>query len=184
LRRALVVSGAVGIVLALAGQALAAVPITTVAEDPYTNTNAYHKALLEPDTFSFGSTVVATLQGGGRFTDGGSDNIGWATTTDNGVTWTSGELPSTTQYSSPPGPWNRISDPSVAYDPKHNVWIIAGLAIDFSVTGKAVLASRSLDGGLTWQAPVTVSQGGGNQFYDKSWITCDTWASSPNYGNC
>src|SRR5439155_26514348 len=47
-----------------------------------------------------------------------------------------------------------------------------------------VLASRSVDGGLTWLAPVTISQGGGGAFYDKSWITCDTWASSPNYGNC
>jgi hypothetical protein len=64
------------------------------------------------------------------------------------------------------------------------VWIIAGLAIDNTVTGKAVLASRSLDGGLTWQAPVTVSLGGGGAFYDKSWITCDTWAASAFYGNC
>jgi len=171
-------------VLALAGTALAAVPLNTVAEDPYTNTNAYHKTLVEPDTYSYGSTIVATFQGGGRFTDGGSDNIGWATSTDNGVTWTSGELPSTTQYSSPPGPWNRISDPSVAYDPQDGVWIIAGLAIDNNVVGKAVLASRSFDGGLTWQAPVTISQGGGGSFYDKSWITCDTTPSSPFYGNC
>jgi hypothetical protein len=171
-------------VVALAGQALAAVPITTVAQDPYTNTNAWHQALVEPDTYSFGSTIVATFQGGGRFADGGSDNIGWATSTNNGLTWTSGELPSTTQYSSPPGPWNRISDPSVAYDPQDNVWIIAGLAIDNSVVGKAVLASRSFDGGLTWQAPVTISQGGGGAFYDKSWIGCDTTAASPFYGNC
>jgi hypothetical protein len=184
LRRALVVSGAFVAVLALAGTAAAAVPITTVAEDPYTNTNAWHQALVEPDTYSFGSTIVGTFQGGGRFSDGGSDNIGWATSTNNGLTWTSGELPGTTQYSNPPGIWNRISDPSVAYDPKHNVWIIAGLAIDFSVVGKAVLASRSFDGGLTWQNPVTISQGGGGAFYDKSWIGCDTSPSSQFYGNC
>jgi hypothetical protein len=184
MRRALVIPGVFVALIALAGQALAVVPITTVAEDPYTNTNAWHQALVEPDTYSFGSTIVSAFQGGGRFADGGSDNIGWATSTDNGATWTSGELPSTTQYSSPPGPWNRISDPSVAYDPKHDVWIIAGLAIDFSVIGKAVLASRSFDGGLTWENPVTVSQGGGGAFYDKSWIGCDTSASSPFYGNC
>ena len=75
--------------------------------------------------------------------------------TDNGATWTNGFLPSTTVYASPPGPWDRISDPSVGYDPKHDVWMITGLAIT-GTTGKAVLASRSLDGGLTWQAPVTV----------------------------
>jgi hypothetical protein len=170
--------------MALASNALAVTAITTVAEDPYTNTNAWHQALVEPDTFSWGSTIVAAFQGGGRFADGGSDNIGWATSTDNGLTWTSGELPSTTQYSNPPGAWNRISDPSVSYDPKHNVWIIAGLAIDNSVVGKAVLASRSFDGGLTWQAPVTISQGGGGAFYDKSWIGCDTSATSSFYGNC
>jgi len=184
LRRALIVPGALVTVLALAGPALAAVPLTTVAQDPYTNTDAWHQALVEPDTYSFGSTIVATFQGGGRFPDGGSDNIGWATSTNNGATWTSGELPGTTQYSSPPGIWNRISDPSVAFDPKHNVWIIAGLAIDFGVIGKAVLASRSFDGGLTWQNPVTISQGGGGAFYDKSWIGCDTTATSPFYGNC
>jgi hypothetical protein len=184
LRRALVLPGVFVAVVALAGQALAAVPITTVAEDPYTNTNAWHQALLEPDTYSYGSTIVAAFQGGGRFPDGGSDNIGWATSTNNGLTWTSGELPSTTQYSNPPGVWNRISDPSVAYDPQDDVWIIAGLAIDNNVIGKAVLASRSFDGGLTWQAPVTISQGGGGNFYDKSWIGCDTTASSSFYGNC
>ena len=178
------VPAAFALVLALAGMALAAVPLATVAEDPYINANAYHKALLEPDTFSYGSTIVGVFQGGGRFTDGGSDNIGWATSRDNGGTWISGELPSTTQYSNPPGPWNRVSDPSVAYDPKHDVWIIAALAIDASVTGKAVLASRSFDAGLTWQAPVTISRGGSGSFYDKSWITCDTTASSQFYGNC
>src|SRR5206468_3877912 len=47
----------------------------------------------------------------------------------------------------------------------------------------AVLTSRSTDGGLTWQNPVTVSLGQ-SSFYDKNWIACDTWASSPNYGNC
>src|SRR5262245_43324316 len=133
LRRALVVPGAILVVLALAGPALAAIPVTTVAQDPYTNTDAWHQALVEPDPYSFGSTIVAAFQGGGRFPDGGSDNIGWATSTNNGSTWTSGELPGTTQYSSPPGIWNRISDPSVSFDPKHNVWIIAGLAIDNNV---------------------------------------------------
>jgi hypothetical protein len=184
LRRSLIILGALTAILTLAGQALAAVPITTVAEDPYTNTNAWHQALVEPDTYSFGSTIVSAFQGGGRFEDGGSDNIGWATSTNSGATWTSGELPSTTQYSNPPGPWNRISDPAVSYDPKRNVWMIAGIAIDNSLIGRAVVVSRSLDGGLTWQAPVTISTAPGNSFWDKSWIGCDTSASSPFYGNC
>jgi hypothetical protein len=182
LGRSLVLPGVILMVVALAGNALANVPVTTVAQDPYTNTNAYHKALLEPDTFSFGSTIVGTFQGGGRYTDGGSDDIGWATSTDNGTTWTSGELPSTTTFATPPGPWARISDPSVAYDPQDGKWLIATIAINAGVIGAAVLVSRSSDG-ITWDAPITVSQGA-SSFYDKSWIGCDTTATSPFYGNC
>jgi hypothetical protein len=182
-RSAVVVSGAIGLVLSMASTALANVPLTTVSTDPYTNTSSFHQTEVEPDTYSFGSTIVATFQVG-RFSNGGANNIGWATSTDNGATWTNGFLPGTTTYSNPPGPWARISDPSVAYDAQDGVWIIVGLAIDASVTGKAVLASRSLDGGLTWQNPVTVSQGGGNSFYDKEWIGCDNTPASPFYGNC
>jgi hypothetical protein len=47
----------------------------------------------------------------------------------------------------------------------------------------AILTTRSTDGGLTWQSPVTTSLGATN-FYDKNWITCDTWPQSPYYGNC
>src|SRR5437763_4787411 len=61
--------------------------------------------------------------------------------------------------------------------------MISGLAMP-GITGKAVLISRSTDGGLTWQNPVTVSQGGGGSFNDKEWVACDNTASSPNYGNC
>src|SRR5207244_802048 len=84
------------------------------------------------------------------------------------------------------GPWARISDPSVAYDPLHDVWMISSLAFGLarsspSGSPSAILTSRSTDGGLTWQLPVQVSFG---QIYDKNWITCDTWPSSPHYGNC
>jgi hypothetical protein len=155
---------------------------TPVSSDPYTNQTSQHRTQLEPDSFGWGNTVVATFQTG-RFFDGGSSNIGWATTTNAGRTWTTGMLPGTTIFANPAGPWARISDPAVAYDPLHNVWMISTLAIDNTVTGAAVLTSRSTDGGLTWQNPVTTSLHT-NTFYDKNWITCDTWAQSPHYGNC
>src|SRR5205823_3622874 len=98
--------------------------------------------------------------------------------------WTHGFLPATTIYATPAGTWARISDPSISYDAEHNVWIAVSLAIDNSATGKAVLASISSDGGLTFGNPVTVSLGGGGSFYDKEWIGCDNTATSPNYGNC
>jgi hypothetical protein len=182
-RGVLAIGGSIALALATASGAVAAVRLTTVSTDPYTNTSSYHQTEVEPDTFSFGSTIVSTFQVG-RFSTGGANNLGWATSTDNGRTWTHGFLPGTTVYSDPPGPWARISDPAVAYDPEHDVWMINGLGIDNSVTGKAMLVNRSTDGGLTWRNPVTASQGGGGSFYDKNWIACDTTSTSPFYGNC
>ena len=165
-RGVFVAGGVIGLVLSMASMALANVPLTKVSTDPYTNAESYHQTEEEPDTYSFGSTIVASFQVG-RFSNGGANNIGWATSTDNGATWTHGFLPGTTIYATPPGTWARISDTAVAYDPQDDVWMIEGLAIDSSVTGKAVIVNRSLDGGLTWENPVTVSVSGGS-FYDKS----------------
>jgi hypothetical protein len=171
---------ALATLLALGGPALAAVPTQKVSADPYTNTSSFHRTQVEPDTFSFGSTIVSTFQTG-RFSNGGASNICWSTSQNNGQTWTRGCLPGTTVYATPPGPWDRISDPAVSYDPEHDVWMITGLTLT-GTTGKAVLVSRSTDGGLTWQNPVTVAQNG--VFFDKEWIVCDTWAASAFYGNC
>src|SRR6202022_4494506 len=76
--------------------ALAASPnvvtLIRVSTDPYTNSTSQHKTQVEPDNFSFGSTIVSTFQSG-RFFDGGSSNTGWATSTNSGATWTHGFLP-------------------------------------------------------------------------------------------
>jgi hypothetical protein len=160
-----------------AGPAWAAKRIST---DPYTNPDSQHATQVEPDTFAFGATVVSAFQTG-RFFDGGASNVGWATSQDRGKTWVKGFLPSTTVNSTPPGPYDRLSDPTVAYDAKHQVWLISTLGID-NGSGKAVLVSRSTDGGLTWGAPVAVSTTTG--FYDKNWIACDNTQTSPHYGNC
>jgi hypothetical protein len=162
----------------------ASVIASPISSDPYTNSNSQHKTQVEPDSFGFGSTIVVAIQTG-RFFDGGASNIAWATSTDAGRHWTTGVLPGTTGYEG--GLWARVSDPAVAYDPEHDVWMISSLAFGtFSMPAgspSAVLTSRSTDGGLTWQNPVTVSLGP-SSFYDKNWIVCDTWASSPHYGNC
>jgi hypothetical protein len=180
-RRVAVLVGAIAVVLAAPGVASAVVPVTTVSTDPYTNQSSYHQTEVEPDTFSFGSTVVAAFQVG-RFSDGGSSNLGFATTTNNGTTWTNGFMPGTTIYANPPGTWARISDPSVTYDAKHGAWMIVGLVIDNFVTPHGLVVNRSTDGGLTWQNPVNVDLNGGS--YDKQWMTCDNTATSPFYGNC
>ena len=170
---------ALGLLFVASGSA-GSVIASPISSDPYATGGSQHAAQVEPDSFAFGNTIVATIQTG-RFFDGGSNNIAWATSTNGGKTWATGMLPGTTVYQG--GPWARISDPAVAYDPLHDVWMISGLAIDASVSGAAVLTNRSTDGGLTWQNPVTVSTSPGT-FYDKNWIVCDTWASSPHYGNC
>jgi len=151
-----------------------------VSRDPYRNASSQHQSQVEPDSFSFGSTEVTTFQSG-RFTDGGASNIGWATTTDGGTTWKSGFLPGTTQFSAPPGDYPRISDPVVAYDAKHAIWMISGLG--FSDQVNAMLISRSTDG-TAWDLPVEALHSENNLDYDKEWIACDNWPQSPYYGNC
>ena len=182
MRAALV--GSIAALVAAAATSGASVVATPISSDPYTNASSQHRTQVEPDSFGFGNTVVATFQTGRFVNGGGSSNIGWATTTNAGRTWTTGMLPGTTVFEG--GPWSRISDPSVAYDPAHDVWMISTLA--FGIGGKApsgsptgILVSRSTDGGLTWQTPVETFVGG---FLDKNWITCDTWPQSPYYGTC
>lgn len=161
---------------------VAAVPIRVVSVDPYTNPTSYHRTQVEPDTYSFGNTIMGLFQTG-RFSNGGASNLGYVTSSDGGANWIRGFLPGTTVFASPPGPWDRATDPAVAYDPEHDVWMANMLAMT-GTTGKAILTSRSTDGGLTFGNPVTVALAQGFQFFDKNWIACDTTSSSPFYGNC
>src|SRR5439155_24366623 len=126
--------------------ASANVALTQIATDPFTNATSQHQTIVEPDTYAFGSTIVAAAQLG-RFFDGGSSDIGFATSTNNGTSWTSGALPGITVFAG--GPYARVSDPSVAYDARHNVWMISTLALGANISGSAVLTSRSVNGGLT-----------------------------------
>jgi hypothetical protein len=157
------------------------VTLTLLSTDPFTNSSSQHATEVEPDTFSFGSTIVEAQQTG-RFTDGGASDIGWATSTDSGASWTSGELPGITQWEGG-GSFQRVSDAAVAYDAKHGVWLIASIPITSSVTVPSVFVSRSTNGGTAWSNPVTVTTFA-DQAIDKDWIVCDDTATSPFYGNC
>ena len=156
-----------------------------ISQDPYTDggTGHQHKTQVEPDSFAFGNTIVAVSQSGRWFGGGGSSNIVFSSSQNGGRTWTTGGLPGTTVNAQPPGPWPRISDPSVAYDPQDNVWLALGLGIDNSGNGHILLVNRSTDGGVTWSNPVVAGTAPGT-FWDKTWIGCDTWPQSPYYGNC
>jgi len=171
----LAVPAALALTLATSTVAYANVTVTQVSQDIFTDTQAQHNTEVEPDTFASGSTIVSAFQVG-RVSGGGSSDIGWATSTNGGATWTHGYLPGITTNVG--GPFGQASDASVAFDPKLNVWLISSLGISGSTVD--VLTSRSTDGGLTWSNPVTTATGSN----DKNWIVCDGTPSSPHYGNC
>jgi hypothetical protein len=185
-------SGIVGLVGALAVALLA--PSTALAAtlhistDPFTqatcaaSATTNHHTEVEPDTYSNGSTIVAAFQVG-RIYDGGACAAGFATSTNNGASWTSGLLPGLTKYTGG-GTFARVTDESVAYDAKTNAWLISSLVLTETggVKGVAIYTSRSTDGGLTWGTPVLTENSSSSP--DKNWIVCDDTATSPFYGNC
>ena len=169
--------------LTLGGVGRSAVPVTQVIADPFTNTTSQHATAVEPDTFAFGDTMVVAAQVG-RFFNGGASGIGVATSTDGGASWTQSDLPGLTTHNGNGGVFDRVSDPAVAYDPARDVWMVSSLALTTGAVGRAILISRSTDGGLTWGLPVTVSTAGSGQNFDKNWTTCDTHPGSLFFGNC
>src|SRR5687767_3206533 len=62
-----------------------------------------------------------------RFDDGGARGLGWAVSTNAGKTWRSGLLPNLTTTTG--GPWQRASDPWVAFGPDGRAYY-AALAFD------------------------------------------------------
>ena len=158
-----------------------------LSSDPYTNATSQHQTEVEPDTYAFGSTIVAAFQAG-RFSNaggGGSSNIGWATSTNGGKTWKHGFLQGITIFAG--GNNDRATDPSVAYDARHKVWLIAYLVIKGTAQSglSGVFVSRSKNGGLTWGSPIPVKNlAGAPDGADKNWIVCDDTPASPFYGHC
>jgi BNR repeat protein len=154
----------------------AGVALTQVSSDPYTDSQAQHATEVEPDSFSFGSTIVSTFQVG-RIFGGGASNIGWSTSADGGTTWTHGFLPDTTGNTG--GPYTAASDATVAYDAAHGEWIISFLGLLPSGNVDVVVSRSSNATG--WSNPVLVATGA---FYDKNWTVCDNHTASAFYGHC
>ena len=156
----------------------ATTPLVKLSTDTFTNSTSQHATEVEPGSFSFGSTIITSFQVG-RIHGGGGADLGYATSTDGGVTWTSGFLPGITTFQGN-GTNSAVSDTNVAYDPKHGVWLISSLPL--SNTNVQVAVSRSTDGlGFAWDNPIVVAQSPG---LDKDWLVCDTTISSPHYGSC
>lgn len=159
----------------------AQVPLVSLGTDSYLTPGFQHATTVEPDTFSFGSTIVAAYQAGRAF-DGGATNIKFARSGNSGGTWINGALPGITKAES--GFFDRASDPSVAFDARHNVWLIStlGLVNTPNVHGDSIVVSRSTDGGVSWNNPIQVTARGGD--VDKNWIVCDNTSTSPFFGRC
>jgi hypothetical protein len=164
------------IFLAMAAPVQAQFTLVKISTDSFHNSSSQHKTEVEPDSYSWGTTMVAAFQVA-RVADGGGADLGFATSTDSGTTWTYGYLPGlTVNYKH--GSNSAASDASIVYDAKHGVWLISSLPIGNQ--GDNVAVSRSTDG-LHWGKPILVDSSGGD---DKNWITCDNNAKSPFYGNC
>ena len=187
-RRAAVVA-ALALTLAAVSPASAATPLQ-IATDPFTQATCQgsattnHQANVEPDSFSNGSTIVAAYQVG-RMYDGGACAIGFSTSTNNGASWTSGLLPGITKYAGG-GTFDRATDAAVAYDARHNTWIVSSLVLSEAggVHGVGIRNSLSTDGGLTWPTVTSIPNTAGMVGPDKNWIVCDNTPTSPFYGTC
>src|SRR4051795_11596340 len=140
--------------LAWAGPARANVPLTRVSTDPFTNPTSQHATELEPDTFAFGNTVVAAFQVG-RFFDGGATDIGFVRSADGGRSWGApGFMPGMTFSSGvTASPYERVSDPSVAYDARHATWLVSSIPLLPTLQVPVVLVNRSVNDGRTWSTP-------------------------------
>jgi hypothetical protein len=153
----------------------ASVPLTQISHDTFTNPGSQHATEVEASAFAVGSTIVSAFQVG-RIFNGGASDIGFATTSDSGATWTPGFLPGITIYEQG-GLSSAASDPVVAFDAAHAIWMISSLTI---ANVDQVVISRSADG-INWGNPSMVSN---TPSSDKNWITCDNTTSSPFYGHC
>lgn len=196
LTRMPVVSSAVAAVSALAiaspglvATAVAAPPqerpvaarhLAKLPTDPYTDAAGQPRNEVEPAVATAGNTVVAAYQVG-RLLSGGADNIGFALSKNDGHTWTGGVLAGITKVAG--GPWGLASDPSIAYDARHHVWLI-GAVDGVNGRGDGISVSRSTDGGHHWSGPSSADFGT-TYFYDKDWVVCDNHLDSSRFaGTC
>ena len=127
------------------------VALTRLSSDSFTNSQSQHATEVEAGMSASGATLVTAFQVG-RIYGGGAADIGFAISIDSGTSWTNGLLPGITKFQG--GTYNAASDPTVAFDQSHGVWIIASLAIASGTD--LVVVSRSADG-HNWGNPIVVS---------------------------
>jgi hypothetical protein len=124
------------------------------------------------------NTILAAYQED-RFSNGGARALTAALSRDGGKTWSETLLPGLTQASG--GPWERASDPWVAFGADGRAYY-ASLVFNESNVDNGVDLSVSSDGGHTWQAPSEVHRVQNGDFDDKEAVAVDSGASSPFHG--
>ncbi|HEV2286017.1 MAG TPA: sialidase family protein [Steroidobacteraceae bacterium] len=150
----------------------------------YTDTAAEPSVVVNPAN---PVNVIAGWQQN-RWSDGGSQGLGLAASFDGGVTWTAASAAfsrCTGGGSGNAGDYARASDVWLTASPDGAVY-----ALSLSFTGalqspgsaSAMLVAQSVDGGLTWGAPVAlIADAGGAFFDDKGSLTADPTDSNYVY---
>jgi hypothetical protein len=87
-----------------------------------------------------------------RWSSGGADGLVAGVSMDGGATWTLAPIPFSrcAGGAAPGGDHERATDPWVSFSSDGAVVHAIGLALDGSTARKAIVTSRSTDGGLTW----------------------------------
>src|SRR5580704_12499254 len=127
-----------------------------------------------------GSTNVIAVWQQNRWSTGGSQAIGVASSIDGGNSWSLSNAPFFSRCaggnSSNAGNYARASNPWVSFAPSGAAYALA-LAFTGDVlasgSSSAMLVAQSLDGGANWTLPVALIQDGPDFFNDKGSITAD-----------
>lgn len=159
-------------------------PNVRLGEDPPT-LPAARRAQAEPHvarSVTDPNLLVAIFQEG-RFEDGGAVNCGYAISRNGGATWERGLIPHLIA-SLDGGPFDRASDPVAGVDLAGTIYLNT-LGINRRAQGlhPTIVLTKSLDGGRTFSAPLTVATSTtANVFLDKNWMAVNTFPATPQAG--
>ena len=153
--------------------------LVRLSTDTFTNPDSQHATELETATYSFGNTMVVSFEVARGIDHGGGADIGFATSTDAGATWTNAYLSGLTTVQG--GTGFATGNASVTYDAAHQVWLIETVVVFPQHSGSEIVVVQSPDG-INREANLNVVTNNTNP--DKPWITCDNTPASPFYGHC
>lgn len=123
------------------------------------------------------AVLLAVFQEG-RQVNGGSTDVGYAVSSDGGITWRHGLAPQLTLITG--GPYSRASDPVAAIDLNGTLFLNSLGIVGNPSASFDVLINRSLDGGATWSAPIKIFTGTGTRIQpDKNWIAVNDHPGAP-----